>query len=114
MYAKNIWLDADQAKEKKIHDFGEDYKAFLSYGKTERLVVEEAIQMAEKEGFKPLSSCKELKPGDKVYATNKGKNFLAAVIGKKSLEEGSRILGAHIDSPRLDIKQNPLYEKVGK
>ncbi len=113
MYAKNIWLDADQAKEKEIHDFGEGYKAFLSYGKTERLVVEEAVRMAEEEGFKPLSSYQEFKPGDKVYATNKGKDFLAAVIGKRSLEEGSRILGAHIDSPRLDIKQNPLYEKGG-
>ena len=113
MYAKNIWLDADAAKKEKIHEFGESYKSFLSYGKTERLVVEEAIEMAEKAGFKPLSEFKELKKGDKVYVTNKGKNFLAAVIGEKSLEEGSRILGAHIDSPRLDIKQNPLYEKGG-
>lgn len=113
MYAKNIWLDADEAKESKIQEFGEGYKSFLSYGKTERLVVKEAIEMAEKEGFKPLSAYKELKPGDKVYVTNKAKNFLAAVIGKKSLEEGSRILGAHIDSPRLDIKQNPLTEKGG-
>ncbi len=113
MYAKNIWLDADEAKESKIQEFGEGYKSFLSYGKTERLVVKEAIKMAEKEGFKPLSAYKELKPGDKVYVTNKAKNFLAAVIGKKSLEEGSRILGAHIDSPRLDIKQNPLTEKGG-
>lgn len=113
MYAKNIWLDADEAKESKIQEFGEGYKSFLSYGKTERLVVKEVIEMAEKEGFKPLSAYKELKPGDKVYVTNKAKNFLAAVIGKKSLEEGSRILGAHIDSPRLDIKQNPLTEKGG-
>lgn len=113
MYAKNVWLDADAAKKEKIHEFGEAYKSFLSYGKTERLVVEEAIEMAEKAGFKPLSEFKELKKGDKVYVTNKGKNFLAAVIGEKSLEEGSRILGAHIDSPRLDIKQNPLYEKGG-
>ncbi len=113
MYAKNIWLDADEAKESKIQEFGEGYKSFLSYGKTERLVVKEAIKMAEQEGFKPLSAYKELKPGDKVYVTNKAKNFLAAVIGEKSLEEGSRILGAHIDSPRLDIKQNPLTEKGG-
>ncbi len=113
MYAKNIWLDADEAKESKIQEFGEGYKSFLSYGKTERLVVKEAIKIAEQEGFKPLSAYKELKPGDKVYVTNKAKNFLAAVIGEKSLEEGSRILGAHIDSPRLDIKQNPLTEKGG-
>ncbi len=113
MYAKNIWADANNEKKEAIFAFCEGYKQFLSYGKTERLVVEEAIDMAEKAGFKELSTFKELKPGDKVYALNKGKNFLCAVIGEKPIEEGSRILGAHIDSPRLDIKQNPLYEKGG-
>ena len=113
MYAKNIWIDAKEDKKKAIFSFCEGYKKFLSYGKTERLVVEEAIEEAEKAGFKELSTFKTLKPGDKVYALNKGKNFLCAIIGKKPIEEGSRILGAHIDSPRLDIKQNPLYEKGG-
>lgn len=113
MYAKNIWKDADSKKRGEIFSFCDGYKDFLSYGKTERLVVEEAIKEAEKAGFAELSTFKELKPGDKVYALNKGKNFLCAVIGKKDIENGMRILGAHIDSPRLDIKQNPLYEKGG-
>lgn len=113
MYAKNIWLDADESKRKEIFAFNDEYKNFLSYGKTERLVVKEAIKIAEENGFKDLSTFKTLKPGDKVYATNKGKNFLAAVIGDECIEEGMRVLGAHIDSPRLDIKQNPLFEKGG-
>ena len=113
MYAKNIWLDADENKKKDIFAFNEEYKKFLTYGKTERLVVKEAIKTAEANGFKDLSTFKTLKPGDKVYTTNKGKNFLIAVIGEESIEEGMRVLGAHIDSPRLDIKQNPLFEKGG-
>ena len=64
-------------------------------------------------GFKPLSSYDKLNPGDKVYVTNKGKNIACFVIGNKPIEEGLRVLGAHIDSPRIDIKQNPLYEKNG-
>lgn len=113
MYAKNIWLDADEEKKQKIFAFNEEYKKFLSFGKTERLCVKEAVEMAEAAGFKNISEYKSLKEGDKVYVTNKGKNFLAAVIGKESIENGMRILGAHIDSPRLDIKQNPLFEKGG-
>lgn len=113
MYAKNIWLDASEAKKKEIFAFNEDYKKFLTSSKTERMAVKEAISLAKENGFIDLKEKKDLKPGDKVFAVNKDKNILLAVIGKKGLEEGSRILGAHIDSPRLDIKQNPLYEKGG-
>lgn len=113
MYAKNVWLDADETKKKAIFDFGKEYIDFLSNGKTERMATKEAIALAEKAGFKNLDTLKEIHPGDKVYAVNKNKNFLAAVIGDKSIEEGMRVLGAHIDSPRLDIKQNPLFEKGG-
>lgn len=113
MYAKNIWVDANEEKKEKIFNFAKDYIDFLSYGKTERLVVDESIKIIEKAGFKNLDKVKKLKSGDKVYALNKGKNLLVATIGKKSIEEGMRILGAHIDSPRLDIKQNPLYEQGG-
>lgn len=112
MFAKNVWLDKDIDK-KDIFDFSEDYKTFLTNGKTERQVVKESIEIAEKAGFKNITTFKTLKAGDKVYALNKGKNFAAFVIGRKSIEEGLRVLGAHIDSPRLDIKQNPLYEKGG-
>lgn len=113
MYAKNIWIDAKEEKKAEIFSFSKDYMDFLDEAKTERMATKEAIRLAEEKGFRPLEECKELHPGDKVYTTNKNKNFLAAIIGEKSLEEGMRILGAHIDSPRLDIKQNPLYEKGG-
>lgn len=113
MYAKNIWVDAKEEKKAEIFSFSKDYMDFLDEAKTERMATKEAIRLAKEKGFRPLEECKELHPGDKVYTTNKNKNFLAAVIGEKSLEEGMRILGAHIDSPRLDIKQNPLYEKGG-
>ena len=113
MYAKNVWTDADKAKKDEIFAFSKEYMDFLTNGKTERMATKEAVAIAKKNGFKELDEVKELHPGDKVYAVNKGKNFLAAVIGEKSIEEGMRVLGAHIDSPRLDIKQNPLYEKGG-
>lgn len=113
MYAKNIWVDANEEKKAEIFSFSKDYMGFLDEAKTERMATKEAIRLAKEKGFRPLEECKELHPGDKVYTTNKNKNFLAAIIGEKSLEEGMRILGAHIDSPRLDIKQNPLYEKDG-
>ena len=110
MYAKNAWNKYSENKQDLI-SFCEDYKKFITKGKTERRCVEEAILEAEKAGFKNIDSFKSLKTGDKVYATNKGKNFPAFIIGEKPLEEGLRVLGAHIDSPRLDLKQNPLYEK---
>lgn len=113
MYAKNIWVDAKEEKKAEIFSFSKDYMDFLDEAKTERMATKEAVRLAKEKGFRPLEECKELHPGDKVYTTNKNKNFLATVIGEKSLEEGMRILGAHIDSPRLDIKQNPLYEKGG-
>lgn len=113
MYAKNIWVDAKEEKKAEIFSFSKDYMNFLDEAKTERMATKQAVRLAKEKGFRPLEKCKELHPGDKVYTTNKNKNFLAAIIGEKSLEEGMRILGAHIDSPRLDIKQNPLYEKGG-
>ncbi len=112
MFAKNVWLDKDIEK-KDIFDFSEDYKKFLTLGKTERQAVKQSIEIAEKAGFKNITTFKSIKAGDKVYAVNKNKNFACFVIGDKSIEEGLRVLGAHIDSPRLDIKQNPLYEKGG-
>lgn len=110
MYRKNVWEKYEDYKE--IMEFNEGYKHFISVGKTERLCVNEAIKLALEAGFKPLSAYKTLKPGDKVYSVNRGKNICVFVIGKKNLEQGLNILGAHIDSPRLDIKQNPLYEST--
>ena len=110
MYRKNVWDKYEDYKD--IMDFNEGYKDFITKGKTERLCVNEAIKLATKAGFKPLESYKTLKPGDKVYAVNRGKNIAVFVIGKNKLEQGLNILGAHIDSPRLDIKQNPFYEST--
>ena len=88
----------------------EGYKQFLDAGKTERECVDRTIAMAEAAGFRPYTRGMELKPGDKVYRSNRGKAIMLAVMGRKGLEEGVNIGAAHIDSPRLDLKQNPLYE----
>ncbi len=113
MYSKNAWNKYSQEDIKNVMDFNEDYKLFITKGKTERLCVEQAINLLKAKGFKELDTLDTLKSGDKVYKTNMGKNIIAYVIGKKEIKEGIRILGAHIDSPRLDLKQNPLYENNG-
>ena len=88
-----------------------DYKNFLNNGKTERECVQQIITMAHKAGYKDISKFKKLKAGDKVYITKMDKSIALFEIGKEALENGMNILGAHIDSPRLDAKQNPIYEK---
>ncbi|MDE7106406.1 MAG: aminopeptidase, partial [Anaeroplasmataceae bacterium] len=88
----------------------EEYKGFISEAKTERLCVARGIELCKKAGFQDLKDVKSLKAGDKVYAVNRNKNIAAFVIGDEPLTNGLAILGAHIDSPRLDLKQNPLYE----
>ena len=110
MYAKNAWEKYNDEQIKEIMDFNEGYKTFITKGKTERLCVNETVKKAMAAGYKDLKDVDILKPGDKVYVTNMNKNVALFVIGKKPIEAGLRILGAHIDSPRLDLKQNPLYE----
>ncbi|MCI5939450.1 MAG: aminopeptidase [Acholeplasmataceae bacterium] len=110
MYAKNAWKKYTEGNINDVMAFNEEYKKFITNGKTERLCVKQAIVVAEANGFKEINSFKSLKTGDKVYVTNKDKNFAAFVIGKQPIENGLRVLGAHIDSPRIDVKQNPLYE----
>ena len=113
MYRKNAWLKYDQKQTKEVMKFADGYKDFISFGKTERLVAKESCDLLEKAGFKKADGLKQLKAGDKVYFVNKNKNVCAFIIGQKPLEEGMRILGAHIDSPRLDLKEHPVYEKNG-
>ncbi len=113
MYNKNAWEKYSDAELKELMAFCEEYKEYITKGKTERLCVELSEKLAQEKGFIPLSDAKELKTGDKVYAINKNKNICVFVVGKKPITDGIRVLGAHIDSPRLDIKQNPLYEKEG-
>ncbi len=109
---KNGWerLGADQ--EAALEDYCRDYKAFLDAGKTERLCVREGVRLAQAQGFRPYSRGMALKSGDKVYLNNRGKMLLLAVIGREKLDQGVRITAAHIDSPRLDLKPNPLYEEA--
>ena len=112
MYAKNTW-EKYKDNLNEVMEYNEGYKDYISKNKTERACVKDSIRLAKEKGFKPLDSFKTLKPGDKVYVNNRDKNIALFVIGNKPLTEGMRILGAHIDSPRMDLKQNPLYESEG-
>ena len=96
--------------EAALQRYCEDYKRFLDAGKTERECVSEAIRQAEVKGFRPFVRGMELKSGDKIYRSNRGKSLMLAVVGSRPLSEGVNIGAAHIDSPRLDLKPNPLYE----
>lgn len=87
------------------------YKAFLDKGKTERECVKEAVKILEAAGYEPFEAGKKYAAGDKVYMVNRKKAVIATTFGSKSVEEGLRFNGAHIDSPRLDLKPNPVYEK---
>ena len=112
MKTENAWKKYSDKTE--VFDFCEKYKSFMSTCKTEREWVTEMVQQAEAAGYRNLNEVIEngesLKPGDKVYANNMGKCLAMYIIGEEPMEKGMRILGAHIDSPRLDLKQNPLYE----
>lgn len=114
MERKNVWTASDAAKKEMIFKFCEDYKKYISDCKTERECAAEAIKIAKKAGYKDLKTIiaknGRLKAGDKVYACHMGKTLALFNIGKQPLENGMKILGAHIDSPRIDVKQNPLYE----
>lgn len=113
MYQENAWKKYSGNAYDELMKYNEKYKEFISEGKTERLCVSKAVQMCKEAGFKELSSVNTLKAGDKIYAVNKDKNIAAFVVGDNPLTDGVVILGAHIDSPRIDIKQNPLYESNG-
>ena len=98
--------------EAAMEAYCEGYKAFLNAGKTERLCAAETVRLAEARGYRPYVRGMALSAGDKVYLSNRGKAVLLAHIGEKSLAEGAQIAAAHIDSPRLDLKPNPLYEEA--
>lgn len=110
---KNAYKEMDDKEHRFMLELADDYRAFLDNGKTERECVREAVILAEKHGFVPFESKDKLLSGDKVYFINRGKNIMLAVVGSDDLENGLNIVGAHIDSPRLDLKQNPLYESDG-
>ena len=107
---KNGGLVLSEEELQKADAFCEEYKNFLNSSKTEREAVHYAVARAEKLGFTPFDAGKAYKAGDKVYLNNRGKALILAVVGKKDLREGVHILAAHTDSPRLDLKQVPVYE----
>lgn len=107
---KNAALIMSDAELKKCDKFCEGYKKFLDAGKTEREAAAFIEREAAAKGFVPFDPKKSYKPGDKIYMINRGKSVILAVIGKKNISEGVNLLAAHIDSPRLDLKQVPLYE----
>lgn len=107
---ESIWKKADKKEINAIFKYAEDYKEFMKFAKTERETVDKVVEIARAHGFKSLEEYKELKPGDRVYQVNKGKSIILAVAGKRDIYEGLNIITAHLDSPRLDLKQLPLYE----
>ncbi len=109
---KNGWDRLPQEEEAPLEAYCTAYKAYLDAGKTERCCVKESIRQAEALGFRAYERGMTLKPGDKVYRNNRDKMLMLAVIGTAGMERGARITAAHIDSPRLDLKPNPLYEEA--
>ncbi len=117
MEHKNTWQTYDAKQQRKVDAFAKEYMDFLDNGKTERECIDTIVNHIEKEGYQELETLiankKPLKCGDKVYSVWMNKSIVMFQIGEKSMTEGMNILGAHIDSPRLDVKQNPLYEDGG-
>ena len=117
MEKKNTWETYSNKQLKEVDAFADEYRSFLDEGKTERECVDLIVNMAEKAGYSELQEVmkegRTLKEGDKVYAVCMNKSVVMFRIGRRPITEGMNILGAHIDSPRLDVKQNPLYEDSG-
>lgn len=116
MERENCWNSYSENELEELEKLNDDYRVFLDKGKTERECVKETIRQAKEAGYKDLQNIikngKKLKAGDRVYCSYMDKSIVLFNIGKEPIEEGMNILGAHIDSPRLDIKQNPLYEET--
>ena len=112
--SKNAWLKFDEKGKKEIFDFCEGYKKYISDCKTERECITEAIRLAEAKGYRNLDDVikanESLEAGAKVYVNNMEKSLVLFLVGNEGLESGMRIIGSHVDSPRLDLKPNPLYE----
>lgn len=102
-----------ESEIKKADKYCEDYKKFIDHSKTEREAVKTAVRLAEKAGFVPFEQDKKYKAGDRIYYVNRHKALALAVIGKKGVKDGVRLAIAHIDSPRIDLKPNPMYEASG-
>lgn len=114
---KNVWEVIEDDEKEKVFEINEEYKDFLDKGKTEREAAQEIIKIAEEKGYISMDEIIEKKikptPGTKIYANNKDKSIALFVIGKEKLEKGMHIVGSHLDAPRIDLKQFPLYEDSG-
>ncbi|MGA1792596.1 MAG: aminopeptidase [Thermoplasmatota archaeon] len=108
----SIWEQVTGAQKKEIERISGQYMDFISKAKTERIVTDELVSLLKKSGFKHIDDVKTWRAGTKVYMTNRNKNVACAVLGKAPIEEGANLVASHSDSPRLDLKQNPLYEDV--
>jgi len=111
--AKNAWLEMEDVEKEEVFEFNREYGEFLEENKTEREFTTSTVELLKEEGFKEINEFDKLNEGDKVYAVNRDRQLIAAVIGKKELRDGLRIVAAHTDSPRIDLKPNPLYEDGG-
>lgn len=107
---ENGWETVDERKKEEIFSFSKDYMNFLNRAKTEREFIQETIKMARQNGYKDIMEFEKLQPGDKIYFINREKSMYLAIIGTENIENGLHIIGSHVDSPRLDLKPNPLYE----
>ena len=107
------WDVTDESQKEEIFSLSKQYMDFLNKAKTEREFIKEARKLADANGFKDIMEFDTLKPGDKIYFVNRGKSMYLAIIGENSIEEGMHIIASHVDSPRLDLKPNPLYEDTG-
>lgn len=110
---KTGWEGIEKEKKEEIFTYCKNYMDFLNQSKTEREIVKSAKELAQQNGFKSICECETLKAGDKVYYNNRDKSMYLAIIGEESIEKGINIIGSHADSPRLDLKPNPLYEEAG-
>ena len=107
---ENGWETVDIRKKEAIFNFSKDYMNFLNRAKTEREFIVEATKMARENGYRDIAEFERLQPGDKIYFINREKSMYLGIIGTESIENGLHIIGSHVDSPRLDLKPNPLYE----
>lgn len=110
---KNGWETANTRTREEIFNLSKKYMNYLNVAKTEREFIKQAKKMADENGFKDIAEYETLKPGDKIYFVNRAKSMYLAIIGEESIEKGMHIIGSHVDSPRLDLKPNPLYEDTG-
>ena len=107
---ENGWKNVNEEEKNKIFELSKKYMDFLNLAKTEREFVKQARKIAEENGYRDIIEFQTLKPGDKIYFVNRDKSMYLAIIGEEPIENGLHIIGSHIDSPRLDLKPNPLYE----